>query len=167
LKLGEGIVCCQPTWSPDSRSIVIASPFLGMVDSGLWRLDTSTGIETELIPATSPDDTLNFAGWPVVLENGDLRYFYTNTPSFPSGEVPLLLVNSASDGVSSRTILRPEHWLNYEVLWAVDGSLAVAVQPITGEAAGWPRTGPIVIIPPTQDPVIPLGINGYQLQWGP
>ena len=167
LKLGEGIVCCQPTWSPDSRSIVIASPYLGMVDSGLWRIDTTTGIETELIPTTSQDDTLNFAGWPVVLENGDIRYFYTNTPSFPSGEVPLLLVNSASDGVSSRTILRPDHWLNYEVLWAEDGSLAAAVQPVTGEPAGWPRTGPIVVIPPSEEPVIPLGINGYQLQWGP
>jgi len=167
LKLGEGIVCCQPTWSPDSRSIVIASPFLGIVDSGLWRIDTTTGIETELIPATSPDDTLNFAGWPVVLENGDIRYFYTNTPSFPSGEVSLLLVNSASDGVSNRTILRPEPWLNYEVLWAEDGSLAAAVQPVTGEIAGWPRTGPIVVIPPSEDPVIPIGINGYHLQWGP
>lgn len=167
LKLGEGIICCQPAWSPDSRSIVVASPFLGYVESGLWHFETATGVQTELIPATSPDNTLNFAGWPVVLQNGDLRYFYTNTPSFPSGDVPMLLVNSASDGVSSRTILRPENWLNYEVLWAEDGSLALAVQPITGEAPGWPRTGPIVLIPPSEEPVIPLGINGYQLQWGP
>jgi hypothetical protein len=166
-KLGDRIICCQPTWSPDSRSIVVASPFLGYIDSGLWRIDTITGKATELIPATSPDETLNFAGWPVVLDNGDLRYFYTNTPSFPTGDVPLLMVNSASDGVSGRTILRLENWLNYEVLWAENGTLALAVQPITGEDAGWPRTGPIVLIPPSEDPVIPLGINGYQLQWGP
>jgi hypothetical protein len=146
---------------------VVASPFLGYIDSGLWRIDTITGKATELIPATSPDETLNFAGWPVVLDNGDLRYFYTNTPSFPTGDVPLLMVNSASDGVSGRTILRLENWLNYEVLWAENGTLALAVQPITGEDAGWPRTGPIVLIPPSEDPVIPLGINGYQLQWGP
>jgi len=167
VKLGDKIICCQPTWSPDSRSIVVASPFLGYIDSGLWRVDTITGKATELIPATSPDETLNFAGWPVVLDNGNLRYFYTNTPSFPTGDVPLLMVNSASDGVSERTILRPENWLNYEVLWAKNGTLALAVQPITGEDAGWPRTGPIVLIPPSEDPVIPLGINGYQLQWGP
>jgi len=167
LKLGEGIVCCQPVWSPDGRSVVIASPFLGYVDSGMWRLDAETGAQTELIPATSPDDTLNFAGWPVILPSGDLRYFFTNTPSFPSGDVALLLVTSAADGVSGRTILRPEQWLNYEALWAEDGALAVAVQPVTGEAAGWPRTGPIVLIPPTEDPVVPLGINGFQLQWGP
>jgi dipeptidyl aminopeptidase/acylaminoacyl peptidase len=167
LKLGEGIVCCQPAWTPDSRSILVASPFLGYVESGLWRFETTSGAQTELIPATSPDNTLNFAGWPVVLESGDLRYFYTNTPSFPDGDVPLLLVQSASDGITGRTILRPENWLNYEVLWAADGVLAVAVQPVTGEAAGWPRTGPIVVIPPSTDLVIPLGINGYHLQWGP
>jgi WD40 repeat protein len=167
LKLGEGIVCCHPAWSTDNRSIVIASPFLGFVDSGLWRIDTATGIQTELIPATSPDNTLNYAGWPVVLANGDLRYFYTNTPSFPTGDVPLLMVNTANDGVTDRTILRPEQWLNYEILWAENGTLAVAVQPVTGEAAGWPRIGPIVLIPPSEDSVTPLGINGYQLQWGP
>lgn len=167
LKLGEGIVCCQPAWAPDSRSILVASPFLGYVESGLWQFDTSTGAQTELIPTTSADETLNFAGWPLMLQNGDLRYFYTNTPSFPSGDVPLLMVNSASDGVSGRSILRPENWLNYEVLWAADGTMAIAVQPIPGEAAGWPRTGPIVLIPASKDPVISLGINGYQLQWGP
>ncbi len=167
MALGEGIVCCQPAWSPDSRSIIIASPFLGYADSGLWRIDTATGKQIELIPATAPDSTLNFAGWPVVLLDGSLRYFYTNTPSFPTGDVPLLLVESSGDGITDRTILRPEQWLNYEVLWAENGSLAVAVQPVTGEAPGWPRTGPIVLIPPSENPVIPLGINGFQLRWGP
>ncbi|MEJ2759084.1 MAG: hypothetical protein P8046_11440, partial [Anaerolineales bacterium] len=115
-QLGSGILCCHPTWSPDSRSIVIASPYIGMIESGLWRVDTSTGAKSELIPTTSADDTLNFAGWPLVLPSGKLRYFYNNTPEFPDGDVPLLMVQSASDGVTDRTILRPEEWRNFEVL---------------------------------------------------
>jgi hypothetical protein len=160
-------LCCHPTWSPDSRSIVIASPYIGMIESGLWRVDTSTGAKSELIPTTSADDTLNFAGWPLVLPSGKLRYFYNNTPEFPDGDVPLLMVQSASDGVTDRTILRPEEWRNFEVLWATDGSLAVVVQPDPATDASWPRIGPILVIPANEDPVIPLGMDGYALQWGP
>lgn len=166
-QLGSGILCCHETWSPDSRSIVIGSPYFGMIQSGLWRVDTNTGTNSELIPTTSADDTLNFVGWPLVLPSGDLRYFYNNTPDFPDGDTPLIMVQSASDGVSDRTILRPETWNNDDVLWAEDGSLVAAVEPDPATASAWPRTGPIVVIPASEDPVVPLGVNGYGLQWGP
>lgn len=166
-QLGSGILCCHETWSPDSRSLVIASPYLGMIESGLWRVDTATGAKSELIPTTSEDDTLNFAGWPLMLPGGELRYFYNNTPEFPEGDTPLLMVQSGSDGATGRTILRPETWLNYDVLWAADGSLAVTVQPDPAAAASWPRIGPILVIPAAEDPVIPLGVDGYSIQWGP
>lgn len=166
-QVGQGILCCHEVWSPDSRSIVIASPYLGMIQSGLWRIDTHTGAVSELIPTTSEDETLNFAGWPLVLANGDLRYFYNNTPNFPEGETPLIMVQSGSDGVTDRTILRPETWLNDDILWAADGSLAVAVEPDPATSSTYPRTGPIVVIPASEDPVVPLGVNGYGLQWGP
>ncbi|MGD2028146.1 MAG: hypothetical protein PVI99_10045 [Anaerolineales bacterium] len=167
VRLGDGILCCHPAWSPDSRSVVVGSPFLGMTNSGLWRADTGTGRKFELIPNTSPDNTLNFAGWPLVMPNGDLRYFYSNTPEFPNGEVSLVMVQSDSDGATNRVLIRPEKWINYEALWAEDGNLAVAVQPVTGQSPGWPRTGPIVVIPASNDPVQPLGVNGFMLQWGP
>lgn len=167
VQLGTGILCCHETWSPDSRSIVIASPYLGMIQSGLWWIDTRTGTVSELIPTTSEDETLNFVGWPLVLPSGELRYFYNNTPDFPEGDTPLIMVQSGSDGVSDRTILRPETWENDDVLWAADGSLVVAVEPDPATASDWPRTGPIVVIPVSEDPVIPLGVNGYGLQWGP
>ena len=167
VRLGDGILCCHPAWSPDSRSVVVGSPFIGMTNSGLWRTDTNTGHKVELIPNTSPDNTLNFAGWPMVMPTGDLRYFYSNTPEFPDGEVPLIMVQSDSDGATNRVLIRPEKWINYEALWAEDGSLAVAVQPVTGQSPGWPRTGPIVMIPASGDPVQPLGVNGFMLQWGP
>jgi WD40 repeat protein len=166
-RLGEGMVCCHPAWSPDSRSILVASPYIGMIDPGLWRYDVSTGVGTELVPSTSSENTLNFAGWPVALQDGQLQYFYGGAVDFPSGEVPLLMVKSDQDGQTNRTTIREEEWLNYDVLWSPDGSLAITVQPTPGAEAGWPRTGPVVLVPASDDAVIPLGINGYHLQWGP
>jgi hypothetical protein len=164
---GEKIVCCQTAWAPDSSSVLVASALFSVSPSGLWRYDAVTGAETELIHHTSEDDTLNFVNWPLQLENGELRYFYNNMAAFPEGEAPLLMVSSDADGFSNRALIRSEYWENYETLWAADGSLAMAVQPATGVQAIWPRTGPIVIIPASGDPVIPLPANGYSLQWGP
>ena len=164
---GEGIVCCQPAWTPDSQSVMVASPVMGMEPSGLWRYDSENGTELELIHHTSADGTLNFAAWPLELPSGELRYFFNNMASFPEGEPSLLMVSTAPDGISGRAPIRNEYWENYEVLWAEDGSLAVVVQPATGVQPGWPRTGPILLIPATAEPVIPLAISGFNLRWGP
>jgi hypothetical protein len=164
---GEGIVCCHPSWSPDSQSVLVASPVLGLVASGLWRHDAQSGAEVELIHHTSEDDTLNFAAWPLQLPDGDMRYFFNNMAAFPESEAPLLMVSAEADGVTSREPIRAEYWENYEVLWAEDGSLVVAVQPATGVQPSWPRTGPIVVIPASTEPVIPLTAHGYSLRWGP
>lgn len=166
-RLGEGIVCCHPTWSTDSRSVVLASPYLGMVASGLWRYDVQTGAGQELIPTALGENHFNFAGWPLVLPDNTLQFFYGSTAEYPSGDVPLAMVRSNADGVTNRTIIRIEEWQNYDVLWSPDGRLAVAVMPQPGEAPGWPRIGPVVLIPASADAVVPLGINGYDLQWGP
>jgi WD40 repeat protein len=164
---GEGIVCCQPAWTPDSSSVLVASPMFGIAPSGLWRYDAQTGEETELIHHTSPDETLNFVNWPLQLPDGSLRFFFNNMAAFPTDEALLLMVTSGPDGIDGQELIRPEYWENYEVLWAEDGSLAVAVQPATGVAATWPRTGPIVVIPASSDPPVPLPANGYNLRWGP
>jgi len=167
VRLGEGIVCCHPIWSPDSRSVVVGSPYFGMIASGLWRYNVTTGAETELIPTTSDDNTLNYAGWPVVLSDGQLQFFYGNTADFPSSDVPLTMVRTAPDGQTGLTALRNEEWVNYEVIWSPGGNLAITIQPTPGEAPGWPRLGPVVLIPTDGSPAIPLGINGYLLRWGP
>lgn len=166
-RLGEGIVCCHPTWSPDSRSIVVASPYMGMVPSGLWRYDVQTGASQELITSDFEKNILTFAGWPLVLDDGSLQFFFSSLNDFPPSDVPMAMVRSDADGVTNRTIIRIEEWQLYDVLWAPDGRLAVAVIPQPGEAPGWPRIGPVVLIPASADAVIPLGMNGYDLQWGP
>jgi WD40 repeat protein len=164
---GEGIVCCLPAWTPDSRSVLVASPVMGILPSGLWRYNAETGAEEELIHHTSEDGTLNFAAWPLQSADDELRYFFNNMAAFPQAEPALLMVSAGSDAISDRAPLRAEYWENYEVLWAQDGHLAVAVQPATGVEPGWPRTGPIVLIPATPEPVVPLLVNGHCLRWGP
>jgi WD40 repeat protein len=164
---GEGIVCCQPAWAPDSSSVLVASPMFGISPSGLWRYNAQTGEETELIHHTSADETLNFVNWPLQLPDGSLQFFFNNLAAFPTAEASLLMVFSGPDGIEGPEMIRSEYWENYEVLWAEDGSLAVAVQPATGVAASWPRTGPILVIPASADPPVPLPANGYSLRWGP
>ena len=167
IQLGEGIVCCHPTWSPDSRSIVIASPYFGMVPSGLWRYDAQTGGGVELISSSTENNTFNFAGWPLALPNGQLQYFFGSTNDVANMDIPLAMVRSEQDGVSSRSILRLEEWDNYDALWSPDGRLVVLVVPPPGETPSTERIGPVVLVPVSEEGIILLEINGYQLQWGP
>ena len=164
--LGAGNVCCQAVWSVDNNSVFVGSPWLGMISSGLWRYDISTGAETTLLPTTDVDGTLNFAGWPLQLPSGELMYFFNNTPEIPAGDLPLTLVRAASDGVSGRVQVRPEKWVFYEVLWAANGSLFVAVEPYVAEPA-YPQTGTIVLYDAAGGPPVPLANDGYELKWGP
>ena len=166
VQMGRGVVCCQATWLPDSSGILVSSTVIGMVESGLWRYRADNGEQSVLIPTTSEDNTLNFVGWPFILPNGNLFYFYNNMADFPEEETPLTLVHSAADGVSDRIQLRPETWQIYEALWTPDGSKVIAVQPPLGEQNVYPRRGPIVMIDISGSLVQPLAPSGYNLQWG-
>jgi hypothetical protein len=120
-------VCCQVAWSPDSSSLVVAAPFIGSVAAGLWRYDALSGERTELVP-NQADGLFQFAGWPLDL-GGSLRYFYASSAEVPSGDPLLFMVQTGSDGQAERTQLRPDAFGQIgEVLWALDGSLALVVQ---------------------------------------
>jgi hypothetical protein len=162
----NGIVCCQPAWSADNTAVLVGSPLIGLTNPGLWRYEAATGVESELIPTTSEDGTLNFVGWPHQRPNGDMLYFYNNTAEVPENETPLLMVISSQDGATGRVQLRPEYFVIYEALWAPDGSLAVLVQPPPGDPS-FPRKGPIVLVDIAGNPIRPLVPSGYELQWGP
>lgn len=166
VQMGSGVVCCQTMWLPDSSAILVSSPVIGLIDSGLWRYQADSGEQSVLIPTTSDDNTLNFVGWPFQLQNGDLFYFFNNMADFPEADPPLTLVHSGADGASGRMQIRPESWDLYEALWAPDGSKVVAVQPPMGEQDIYPRRGPIVLIDVSGSLVQPLAPSGYNLQWG-
>lgn len=159
-------VCCQPVWSPDGSFVLVANPWLSLSDSGLWRFDAAPGTGETLIPTTSPENTLNFVGWPALLADGALRYFYTSTAEFPLSEPPLTLVQSTLENLADRTQLRAESWVLYEALWSPDGSLVVAVEPYAAEAVALAE-GPVILIDTAGAPVRPLLPAGFNLQWGP
>jgi dipeptidyl aminopeptidase/acylaminoacyl peptidase len=161
------IACCYPYWSWDNRSVLVGSPFRGIIPAGMWRYDALTGEDTELVSDTSPDGTLNFVGWPMELPNGELQYFFTNTAAIPAETPRLTLVRTAGDGISGRSQIRQEDWAPQEALWAPDGSLVVVVEPYVQDTDSV-QDGTIILIDTLRDePVRPLVMNGYKLRWGP
>lgn len=164
--LGYGIVCCSYNWSNDGNTLYTASPILGLIESGLWRYDVNTGVETTLIASMAPDDTYNFAAAPKQIPNGDLLFFFGNTPDFPESDAPLTLVHTAADGFTGMFSVRPESWVFYEALWDDAGTSIVLVQPTPGPYT-YPRRGPIVLIDTIGSPAIPLAASGMDLKWGP
>jgi Tol biopolymer transport system component len=158
----EDLLCCQAAWAPDSRSLLLASATLGIVEPGLWRYDARTGAQVVLIE-TASGEAYNFAAWPLQLPNGDLQYFYNSTAELPEGDLPLYIVHSATDGTSGRSQVRSEAFTVREALWAEDGSLVLVVQPVTvgGES------GPVVLAFMDGRPLQALLDEGYALRWGP
>ncbi len=122
-----GIVCCRVDWVPDSNTLYLSNPTLGMVDSGLYFANVSDGTVSTLLPGAAPNGTYNFADAAQVGPDGKIYFFFNNLPTIPvSGHTPLYLVRSDSDGVTGRTQLLPDAFpaIN-EVLWAPDASLAI------------------------------------------
>jgi Tol biopolymer transport system component len=126
-------ICCALQWSGDNNTLfggyASYNPFVG---PGLWRVDGTSGVVTDLIPSlTEGDSLLNFASDPFLASDGQLYFFYTTAPYTQQEDVsrvPLQLVRSAADGVTDRTVLRPETYENLnEALWAPDASFVVAV----------------------------------------
>lgn len=158
----NGSFCCQVAWAPDSRSVLVASPYLGLVDSGFWRYDARTGGETTLIDSFS-EGLYNFAGWPLQLDDGNLIYFYTSSTEIPEGDVGFFVVRSTADAVSNRNQLRPESFNLHEALWSEDGSLVLVVQ----NSPDGGRNGPVVLVYSDGRPLQGLLDDARQLKWGP
>lgn len=129
--------CCQVAWAPNSTFVLVSSPYVGLIEPGLWRYDADTGERTELV-GISEDGFFQFVGWPLQLSDGSLRYFYTSSIEIPASDLPLFMMSSDADGETNRLQLRPDSFSNIgEALWAEDGSLALIVQlKPSGEAGG-------------------------------
>ena len=133
---GNGaLICCGNTrWSPDNSAFYAGYASLGMYSPGLWRVDPATGNVTTLISGDPGNGTFNFADAPYLAPDGQLYFFFANlanTNEFVN-RAPLQLVRSAADGVTNRSVLRPETYENMnEALWAPDASFVIAaVAPI-------------------------------------
>jgi hypothetical protein len=156
-----GIVCCQAIWDRNSESIFVASPYLGLVDTGLWQYDAASGAEIVLLPTSNDDATINYVGWPVESLDNDLFYFYSNTAGIPDGDVALRLVRSPKNELEDREALREDSLLIREALWAPDASLVLIVQSI--QAANTT----LVLVRLDASPLEVLTNDALHLRWGP
>ncbi|MGE5072606.1 MAG: TolB family protein [Anaerolineae bacterium] len=161
-----GITCCEVRWVPDGSGLYVASPTIGMVDSGLAYVDSSTGLVSVLLPGSAPDATYNFAAGPQVSTDGKLYFFFNNLPQIPtSGHTPMYLVRSETDGVTGRTKIKPDVYDNInEVLWAPDASLAGVVM---GSTADMYAGGILEFVYPDARADVRLLDFAQDLHWGP
>jgi len=164
---GAQICCGKPNWSFDSAVLYAANPFMGMFMSGLWKVNASNGEVTTLLPGNVDDKTFNFASDAYLAPDGQLYLFFATSNSMVDfGErQPLQLVRSAPDGVTGRTVLRPESFkfLN-EALWSTDaGFVLTAIASNDSIYAG----GQIEIVYIDGRPNVVLIPFAQRLKWGP
>ncbi len=167
---GDGVrTCCsEQAWTSDSSALYVGIPFMGMFGPGLWRVDAASGNLTTLLSAEVGDGNFNFANEPYLAPDGQLYFFFASRPA-PDGfadNVPLQIVRAPPDGVTGRTVLRPETFetLN-DALWAPDASFViVAKAPDTSVYDGGVLE---LYYTDASKPMISLLPFGRQLKWGP
>ncbi|MBI4732696.1 MAG: hypothetical protein HY781_11360 [Chloroflexi bacterium] len=160
----QGIFCCTTTWTPDSSAVYVASPYLGMISSGMWRFNLD-GSVNEILPMQNADTTFNYADAPWFAPDGQLYFFYGSTPDYPDGNVPLALVRSAADGITGRTQILADAFVDYNAItWAPDGSLFIVTRPPTGELFG---AGPATVYFLDGRPPVQILLVSEDLHWGP
>ena len=164
---GEGaLICCDAMeWSADGSSIYSANPTAGMFNSGLWKVDPSTGVITTLFTSDFDSGSFLYADEPYLAPDGQLYFFFAETTTELNSRTPLQLVRSAPDGVTGRTVLRPDTFeLMNEALWAPDASfVVVALAPTPDTYQG----GRAEIVYVDGSPNVVLTQFAQQLKWGP
>jgi len=161
-------ICCGFTeWSADGSALYSAYPYMGMFMPGLWRVDAANGAVTTLVNGDPGDGTFNYADAPYPAPDGQLYYFFANMPNTSEfiNRPPLQLVRADGNGVSNRTVLRPETFeLMNESLWAPDASFVLAaIAPIQDVYQG----GRVDMYFTDGQPVISLIPFAMEMKWGP
>jgi hypothetical protein len=163
------LICCgDTTLTADGSLLYAAYPLGGMFSAGLWRVDTMTGKITTLLKGFDSDPS-EVADNPYFAPDGNLYFFYTSLPKadeMKTNRLPLQLVRSKMDGVTDRTVLRPETYENMnEALWAPDGSFViVAVAQIPDSYEGGLAQ---LVYTDGQKGVISLIPYMTRMKWGP
>ncbi|MDP1780236.1 MAG: hypothetical protein Q8K73_08175 [Anaerolineales bacterium] len=167
---GEGaIICCGDYHLTSDGSVLFAaSPSSGMFNAGLWRVDTATGNVTTLLLTsydTNPDEV---ADNPFLAADGQLYFFYASLPNADEfiNDPPLQIVRSAADGVTGRTVLRPETFQNMnEALWAPDASFVIVANPAVPEI--YQGGAAQLYYTDGQKAMLPLLPYAMKMKWGP
>jgi len=162
-------ICCgSANWVSDGSSFFSGNDSMGMFSSGLWRVDAATGQVTTLLSGDPGNGTFNFADAPYLAPDGQLYFFYTSLPNTTEfyDHTPLQLVRSAPDGVTNRTVLRPDTFeLMNQALWSPDASFViVALAPIRDVYIGGLAE---LVYTDGQKPSISLLPFVMEMKWGP
>ena len=164
---GAFFCCGEEKWTYDSQSLYVASPTVGMFGSGLWRIDAATGTVTTLLPTDAGNGNFNLADEPYLAPDGQL-YFFFCTATSPDGMIlrsPLQLGRSTPDGVTGRTVLRPESFpLLNEALWAPDASFVIVTSAPTADTY---QGGQAEVVYLDGSPNVVLTSFARQMKWGP
>ena len=166
IRSGENAVtCCEGSWTPDGSAYYAASPYLGMISPGLWRINADGKVDT-LLDGEFPGP-LEFAQAPILGPDGQLYFFHYSLPKAEdiANRTPLYMVRSETDGVTGRTNLYPEPFENInEILWAPDASFAIlAIAPLENIFQG----GKAEIYYTDGSPSMPLVPFAQEMRWGP
>src|SRR5215207_729465 len=160
------LICCDETvWSADGSSVYSASPAMGMFNSGLWKVDPATGTVTTLFSSNFDSSSFLYADEPYLALDNQLYFFFAESTIELNSRAPLQLVHSAPDGVTGRTLLRPDTFeLMTESLWAPDASfIVVAFAPTPDVYQG----GRAEIVYLDGRPNVTLTPFAQQMRWGP
>lgn len=158
-------VCCGQSWSPDGNSIYWAFSYPGMLSAGMWRADAPSWIATTLIHGESEGGWM-LPGYPQVLSDGKLYYFFATTDLFPDQPVPLTMTRSEPDGVTGSTALRTDAYLIFDALWDPNAAGAVIMNQDGADTSSYPFVTPLVWLPADGSPAVPLARQGRLLRWG-
>ena len=160
------VSCCDGSWAPDSSAYYAASPYLGMISPGLWRINAD-GTVNALVSFDDANGPIGFAQAPILSPDNQLYYFFNTQSNVEdvASRVPLYMVRSASDGVTNRTNLIPTPFENVnEILWAPDATFAVlAIAPVENIYQG----GKAEIHYTDGRPAVSLVSFAQKMRWGP
>ncbi len=161
------VSCCSGAWMPDSSAYYVASPYLGMLSPGMWRLNADGTVVALLANDFSTGSPIQFARAPLLGPDGQLYFFYNSLPTAEDmvSRLPLYMVRSGPDAVTGRTNLIPTPFEQVnEILWAPDASFAIlAFAPLPEAYQG----GRAEVVYPDGQPNVNLVPFARNMRWGP
>ncbi|MFN8427336.1 MAG: hypothetical protein U0X87_13905 [Anaerolineales bacterium] len=163
---GAHICCDEVSWTPDSSTLYSASSTIGMIQSGMWRVDASNGLVTTLLASNYETSVYLYAYEPYLAPDGQLYFFFHTANTEFNARTPLQIVRSSPNDVANRTVLLPETFqLMNEALWAPDASFVItAIAPSDQIYQGGSLE---LFYTHAEAGFLTLAPFGQQLKWGP
>jgi hypothetical protein len=161
-------VCCSFQWTTDSSTLYSGIRFLSpFTAAGLWKVNAADGQVSAVLASDDVAENFNLAGSPYLGPDGQLYFVYGNQIGLNDFvvTVPMQLVRSAPDGVTNRTVLRPESFnTSDEYLWAPDASFVIVTIPPSQQGLG---SAAQLYYTDGQKAMVPLLPSARYIKWGP